>query len=173
MRQRICRTEWLFLVLILLVAACSEKKEQNVAQTAPPLPSIAGESQSSSEDIPNLSGAVTLIPDKVKGKWGAVKLLVEDKKEKSAKEYVVNLGSVWTVPGSDLKVKVGEFLPDLIIQDTVFTSASDELKNPAVHVVITEGNKELFKGWLFSLYPTMHPFQHERFSITLKDAVAA
>jgi hypothetical protein len=170
MRQRIYRTGWVF--LILLVAACSGKKEPNVAQSAPPLPSIAGEAQSSS-DIPNLSGAVTLIPDQVKGKWGAVKLLVEDKKEKSRKEYVVNLGSVWTVPESNLKVKVGEFLPDLIIQDTVFTSASEELKNPAVHVVITEGDKELFKGWLFSLYPTMHPFQHERFSITLKDAVAA
>jgi hypothetical protein len=114
-----------------------------------------------------------MVPERIKGKWKSVKFLVEDKKERTLKEYVVGIGTTWKVPDSSLEVRVGEFLPDLIIQGKIFTTATDELKNPAVHITVSEGERELFKGWLFSLFPMMHPFQHERFGITLKDVVVA
>ena len=163
---------------LLSALSCSRKTDNDLgAPLVAPRPQIAGPSQSAPAqggvDIPSLSNAVTQIPDNVKGKWKAVKLLVEDRQEKSLHEYVVPLGSSWTLPGSSLQVQVDEFLPDLIIQGTVFTSATGELKNPAVYVQISDGGKELFRGWLFSLFPMMHPFQHERYGITLKDAVAA
>jgi len=165
---------WSGVFLVLLAAiSCSRKTESNLTAPPPaPRPQIAGPSQGG-VDIPNLSNAVTMIPENVKGKWKAVKLLVEDRKGKSLQEYVVPLGATWTLPGSSLQIQVDQFLPDLIIQGTVFTSATEELKNPAVYVRISENGKELFKGWLFSLFPMMHPFQHERYGITLKDAVAA
>jgi len=156
-------------VLVLSIISCSQKKEPKLTQLSPP---SAGPYQES-VDVPNLSTATTVTPERLKGKWKAVKLLLEDRKEKSLREYVVPLGATWTVPGSSITVQVEEFLPDLIIQGTVFTSATDELKNPAVHVRILENGKEVFKGWLFSLFPMMHPFQHERFGVTLKDAVAS
>ena len=99
--------------------------------------------------------------------------MLEDKISHEITEHTVNLGEEWSVPDSNLKVKVDTFLPDLIIQGKVFTSVSNELKNPAIHVIINENGKELFKGWLFSLFPTMHSFQHDRFSITLKDVTAS
>jgi len=125
-------------------------------------------------DIPPISGtAPTVIPDSLKGKWRAVKLLVEDKKTTQSKEYVVNLGEELTIPSSTLVVKVEEFLPDLKIEETKFTTASNQLKNPAVHVKIMDNGKEIFNGWLFQLFPAVHPFQHEQYSITLRDSVAA
>ena len=123
------------------------------------------------DDIPDLSDAKIVIPEGVKGKWKSVTLMLEDKISHAITEHTVNLGDEWQVPDSKMKVKVDTFLPDLIIQGKVFTSVSNELKNPAIHVTIFENESELFKGWLFSLFPTMHSFQHDRFSITLKDVV--
>ncbi len=137
--------------------------EQTESPTPPPLRGGAH------NDIPDLSGAMVVVPDMVKGKWQSVTLMLEDKKSHAITEHIVSLGEEWTVPNSEIKVKVGTFFPDLIIQGKVFTSVSNELKNPAIHVTINEKGSELFKGWLFSLFPMMHPFQHDRFAITLKD----
>jgi hypothetical protein len=159
------------LSVFVLVVGC-QKNESNppVPQAAPP----AAPRQAMPTDIPPISGtAPTVIPDSVKGKWRAVKLLVEDKKTTQSKEYVVDLGAELTIPSSTLVVKVEEFLPDLKIEETKFTTASNELKNPAVHVKILDNGKEIFNGWLFQLFPAVHPFQHEQFSITLRDSVAA
>lgn len=160
------------IILAVLSAACAEKKEPKTAEAPAPLPPTMKQAEEST-DIPSLSNAVTMVPERIKGKWRSVRFLVEDKKERSLKEFVVGIGTTWKVPDSALEVKVGDFLPDLIIQGKIFTTATDELKNPAIHVTVSEGGKELFNGWLFSLFPTMHPFQHERFGITLKDVVVA
>lgn len=170
----------LVLVTFLLFTACN-KKESNYMGDAPPPPVPQAQQAQRSEhpgterpsDVPDLSNAQIVVPDMVKGKWKAVKLMVEDKKTNQISEHIVNIGEEYTLPDSEVKVKIGEFLPDLIIQGTVFTSVTNELKNPAVRVIISENGKELFRGWLFSLFPTMHPFQHPRFAVTLKDVVSA
>ncbi len=172
----------LFLIVFLLFTACN-KKETNYMGEAPAAPTPAPQVQpvqrgdhpttERPSDVPDLTNAQIVIPEMVKGKWKAVKLMVEDKQTQQITEHTINLGEEYTLPDSAVKVKVGEFLPDLIIQGTVFTSVSNELKNPAVRVIISENGKELFKGWLFSLFPTMHPFQHPRFAVTLKDVVSA
>jgi len=149
-----------------------QKKDDNPPppQAAPPLASR----QALPTDVPPIAGSSpTVIPDSLKGKWKAVKLLVEDKKTNQSKEYVVNLGDDLSIPSSTLVVKVEEFLPDLKIEETKFTTASGELKNPAVHVKILDNGKEIFNGWLFQLFPAVHPFQHDVYSITLRDSVAA
>ena len=171
----------LLLVTLLLFAACNKKESNYMGEAPPPAPQAQAQPAQRSEhpaierpsDVPDLSNAQIVVPDMVKGKWKAVKLMVEDKKTNQISEHTVNIGEEYTLPDSEVKIKVGEFLPDLIIQGTVFTSVTNELKNPAVRVIISENGKELFRGWLFSLFPTMHPFQHPRFAVTLKDVVSA
>ncbi|HIE64512.1 MAG: hypothetical protein ABGX83_02715 [Nitrospira sp.] len=170
------------LFALVILASCNKNEARTeLPDTFPP--SLSGQNSDrptppplrggAHTDIPDLSGAKVIIPDMVKGKWKSVKLMLENKKTHEITEHPVNLGEIWNVPGSEIQVKVGVFLPDLIIQGTVFTSVSNELKNPAIHVVITEKGVELFEGWLFSLFPTMHPFEHDNFAITLKDVLAS
>jgi hypothetical protein len=123
-------------------------------------------------DIPKIEGGgVTVVPDVVKGKWKAVVLVVEDKTKKQNKEYTVELGKTLQIPDSNLVVEVLEFLPDMKIENSTFTSVSNEPSNPAAHVIVREDGKEIFKGWLFSLFPTIHPFQHAQIGVTLKEGV--
>ena len=148
-----------------LVSSVQVQIEPVQAPTPPPLRGGAH------NDIPDLSGGKVIVPDMVKGKWKSVVFMLEDKISHAITEHTVNIGDEWAVPGSNLKIKTDIFLPDLIIQGTVFTSVSNELKNPAVHVIISENGKELFDGWLFSLFPGMHSFEHPQFAVTLKDVI--
>jgi len=148
-----------------VVSSAQVEIEPVQAPTPPPLRGGAH------DDIPDLSGGKVIVPDMVKGKWKGVVFMLEDKISHAITEHTVNIGDEWAVPNSKLKIKTDIFLPDLIIQGTIFTSVSNELKNPAVHVTISEDGKELFDGWLFSLFPGMHSFQHDQFAVTLKDVI--
>ena len=111
------------------------------------------------------------VPDSVKGKWSAVKLVVEDKTTKKKQEFTVNLNSELKIPNSNLKIAVGDFLPEFRMDAQTITSVSNEPKNPAVRVKVFEGDKEIFKGWLYSKFPTIHPFEHPKYGLALKEGV--
>ena len=149
------------LLLILSVAACKKKEERPISSAVPMQPGIAmpqGETQ-------------VVVPDFVKDEWSAVKLVVDDKAAGSQSDVVINLGGEYTIPGSELKVKVSEFLPDFVMDGLTITSKSEEPNNPAVNIVVTEGDNEVFKGWLYSKFPAIHPFQHDKYGLTLKEPV--
>lgn len=112
-----------------------------------------------------------VVPDSVKGKWSAVKIVVEDKGAKKSQEYTVNLNSELKVPNSNLKIAVGDFLPDFKMDAGTVTSSSNTPNNPSVNVKVFEGDKEVFKGWLYSKFPTIHPFEHPKYGITLKEGI--
>lgn len=112
-----------------------------------------------------------IIPDIVKGKWASVTLEVKNKQTSKAQNLTVNLNSEVSVPETDLKVKVGEFLPAFTMSD-VITSSSNEPKNPAVHITVFEKGKEIFKGWIYQNFPEIHAFEHDKYSIILKSATA-
>jgi len=113
----------------------------------------------------------TVVPDAVKGKWKAATFVVVDRERSKAQEVTVDLSGEWPFPDKKLRLKVLEFLPDLRINNKIYTSASNEPNNPAAHVVIYDGDQEIFDGWLFSEFPQVHQFQHPRFGITLKEGV--
>jgi len=118
------------------------------------------------------TGRPVRIPDAVMGKWQAVKLRVEEKDGgKPPETFTVNLGGQLAIPGSKLRVKTGEFLPALQVSGGEITSASNDPTNPAVLVTVSEDGKETFKGWLFSKFPEMQPFEHPRYRITLLEGV--
>jgi hypothetical protein len=118
------------------------------------------------------TGRPVRLPEGVKGKWEAVKLRVEEKGgSKPPEVFTVKLGGQLSIPGSKLRVQVGEFLPALQVSGGEITSATNAPTNPAVQVTVSEGGKDAFKGWLFSKFPEMQPFEHPKYRITLVEGV--
>jgi hypothetical protein len=112
-----------------------------------------------------------VVPGDVKGKWHAVMLVIEDKVTGKSKDVQAKISSSIEMPGTGLKVNVGEFLPDFTMHGTKITSKSNEPRNPAVQVEVFEKGQGIFKGWLYSRFPDIHPFEHERYRLTLKEGI--
>ena len=103
-------------------------------------------------------------------------VVVLNKKTNKAQEFIVKLSGELKIPDSRLTVTVGDFLPDFKMGAQVITSSSNNPVNPAVGVKIFEDGTQIFPetgkwGWLYANHPTIHPFQHESFSVTLKEGV--
>jgi hypothetical protein len=146
----------------VVVTACKRQEEKKPGVMAPPQGEVATKKES-----------VVSVPDSVKGKWKAVKIAVTDKGTNKETVYTVALGTDFTIPNSNLTIKVENFLPHFTMDGTTLTSQSNEPKNPAAQVRIVEGGKEVYKGWLFSLYPTTHAFNHPKYGFTLVDFIPA
>jgi len=115
-----------------------------------------------------------VIPSEVQGKWNAVKILVRHKKnEKLGGVHTLNLGTSFIPAGSGLKVTVGPFLPNFMMDNKVYTSKGNELLNPAVQLMVEEAGKIIYKGWAFKRFPSMYEFEHQLISIELVEAIAA
>lgn len=163
-----------------MFAGCQKREEQPVPKTqqipAVPLQSPMGQIPAQPLASPHGDTAGTamkvdkaiVVPDSVKGKWRGVVLLVEDKGSGKSSEYPVSLKSAFAIPASDLKVQVGDLLPDFSMTGDSFTSVSNEPNNPAVRVEIFKAGKSVFKGWLFEKYPSIHPFEDPKYAVTLK-----
>ena len=63
-----------------------------------------------------------VVPESVKGKWSGAKIAVEDKLTKVSHEYTVRLDSDFKIPGTDLSMHVGDFLPDFRMDGLNLTS---------------------------------------------------
>ena len=150
-------------MLAVLAAGCSKKEESKPEGMASP----HGEMATKKKD------SVVVLPESVKGKWKAVKIAVTDKGANKETVYTVNIGSELAIPDSGLSIAVDTFLPHFTMDGTTLTSQSNEPKNPAAQIRIMEGGKEVFKGWLFSLYPTTHSFNHPKYGFTLVDFIPA
>lgn len=127
----------------------------------------AGMQSPHGEAMPKTTKAV-VVPDAVKGAWPKVTLVFEDKIAKKKTEYTVKVGSALEIPGTGLKVQVGEFLPDFQMTDTTITSKSNEPNNPAVRVEVFDKGQAVYKNWLYAKFPEIHRFEHDRYSLTLK-----
>ena len=126
------------------------------------------------ESKPMMAGpAEVSISDEIKAAWKGIKVEIIDN-ETGKKEVVeINIGEDKLVEGTGLKVKAISFLPAFQMDGPIVTSRSNETENPAAQIEISEGESQLFKGWLFTLYPTTHAFTHPKYSISLLEGVAA
>ncbi len=120
-----------------------------------------------------------VVPPSVKGRWSGAKIIVEDKTSKAKQEYTVKLNSDFNIPNSNLKVRIGEFFPEILFEGQTITSRSNEPKNPGLTIRVYENDKQVFPdlktgkqwAWLFAKVPSMHAFVHPKYGITLKEGV--
>ncbi|MEW6418720.1 MAG: hypothetical protein AB1480_11450 [Nitrospirota bacterium] len=183
----------LCLVLTVSVGACKKKEAQ------PPIPQTPGTaapgqmpqgpmmqgplSPGGQQQVPGPGMMMPKgqsqinIPDSVRGKWSAAKIILEDRIAKTKQEYTVKLNSDFSIPNSNLKITVGEFLPDFKMEGFTLTSVSNQPNNPALAIRVFEGGKQIFPapgrkwGWLFAKVPTIHPFEHPKYGIVLKEGI--
>lgn len=163
-------------VIIFSVTACKKKEETPIPQVpAEQGPVMEAPAVSQHDSVQKIQYKV-VVPTGVKDKWSAVKLLIKDKKLNKTQEVTVKLGDEIKIPDSKLTAKVGVFLPDFKMGAQIITSASNSPNNPAVGVLILENGSQIFPesgewGWLYSKHPDIHPFQHERYVLILKEGV--
>jgi len=165
----------LSLAMVLIISSCKSKEEPVESQTQTKTRKVPIIDTSASKDLSQIKRPkmMIVVPEEIKNTWTAVTIVVEDKKENKKTEINVKLGDEFTIPDSNLRVKVGPFLPDFKMSGNVITSASNEPNNPSVGIQIFENGKKIFPasgewGWLYAKFPTIHTFQHERFGLTLK-----
>lgn len=155
------RVVLLFVVVVIVVAGCAKEKEEQKQIQA-----------QSSHRVARKETKV-VVPPFVEGRWKAVKIKVIDKPTLKEKVYTVGIGDKVVVPEAEISLKIIHFLPEFVMAGAILTSQTNELKNPAVQIVIAEGGKDIFKGWLFAKFPTTHAFQHPRYGFALVDFVPA
>lgn len=167
------------LMFTLAVAGC-KKKEQPPSPQMPgqgmPGQGMPGQGMPPGQPgaMPQMGGGPEkkiVVPDQVKGKWKAVKIEVEYKDKNSRKQFTVPLHSDFKVPDSDLIIKTGDFLPHFSMAADAITSSSNNPENPAARIEVLQNNKEIFHGWLFAKFPAVHPFQHDKYGVTLVEGV--
>ena len=135
--------------------------------------------ENSESGHPQVNGKVLIsrkivIPSEVEGKWNAVKILVRNKKhEELGGIHTLNLGASFIPAGSGLKVTVGPFLPNFMMDKQTYTSKGNEPLNPAVQLIVEETGKIIYKGWAFKRFPSMYGFEHQLISIELLGAILA
>ena len=166
---------------LIAVAGCSKPKEEVAEKPQAPAPKVEASASHESAQ-PASTGSMGMggqkpvqrqivVPDDVKNTWKAVVLELTDRQENKSQEITVDIGETVTV--GDLEITVQSFLPAFTMGGGVITSKSNETENPAARLVVKDKGTEVFSGWLFSLYPEAHPFQHERYALLLKDFVKA
>ena len=167
------KTFTLLVAVLMMVAfagtGCKKQQPSPPPQGAPGQPGMPGAPHGEAGAPPVEKKIV--VPDAVKGAWKAVKIEVEFKEKKSKKAFTIPLNSEFKVPDSDLVMKVGNFLPHFTMAADQITSGSNNPENPAVQIEVFQGGKEIFHGWLFSKYPAVHPFQNDKFGLSLIEGI--
>jgi hypothetical protein len=165
-----------FLAVIVGVAlavsagACGKKEEQPIPRV-PVTEAPAGMPMGSPHGTGPRVEKTIVVPDDVKASWAKVKLAFEDRTTKKSTEYAVKIGSEFNIPNTNLKIAVGEFLPDFTMDGATITSVSNNPNNPVVRIEVFEAGQSIFRGWLFGKFPDVHPFMHDRYGLRLIEGI--
>jgi hypothetical protein len=155
------------ILLLMSIPFASCKKKEPAPAPAPMQEGTPGQSGSPHGDMGGGREKKISVPAEVKGAWKSVKIEVEFKKDKTRKSFSIPLNSEFKVPGSDLTIRVGDFLPQFAMTADSITSSSNDPKNPAVQVEVSEKGNQIFKGWLFARFPDIHPFLNDQYGVKL------
>lgn len=83
-------------------------------------------------------------------------------------QFKLGIGEEVTLPDSRDKVRVTEFVPDLVVTESgQVSSRSMEPNNPAVRVELSQAGEEPSRFWLFYHFPDLH--QDHDLDIRLKE----
>jgi len=112
-----------------------------------------------------------VVSDDIRNGWKAVRIEVLYKEKKEKKQFDVPLYADFKIPGANLTLKAGPFLPDFQMGQEQIFSASNKPQNPVVRAEVLEEGHKIFSGWLFSKYPDIHSFTHEKYGVTLIEGI--
>jgi hypothetical protein len=175
MKLRLCI---LFAAAVLFAVGACDKREDTTVSKKPaetgPLIEAPPITEGLTEVDPE-TGVTIDIPVEIRQKWLSVVIVVDDKKENKQEEFTIDIGAEFRIPDSDLTVKVGHFIPEFRLDNNTITSLSSEPKNPSVGIAVMQKGEKIYPergkwGWLHGNFPKIHPFQHERYALTLKGA---
>ncbi len=152
------------MALLLPLAAC---KREGVPAPQPAAPADAAHGGMPGKGMPVKKESTVVVPDNLKGKWKAVRVIVVESASRKETAHVVPVGADFQVPGTGLTLRVENLLPDFSMGGGVITSKSEKLENPAAQVRVLEGGREIFKGWMFTKFPDAHPFEHPKYGLKL------
>jgi len=169
-------------LLFVSMAACQSESPTPVEKPAladqsshqAPQPNVSHGMPQAPHDMPSQEPIAraprpVIVAPEVAEKWKEVNILVTDKKTGEAISYKVSANSVFSIPNTTFKLKIGAFIPDFKITDEGIMSDSAEANNPGLQVAISENDAEKYSGWLFSKMPDIHAFEHERYQIVLEN----
>ncbi len=115
-----------------------------------------------------------VVPENVKGKWRAVKLLVINKQDEEKTEVkTIDLGKSFQIKNTGMTVTVGEFFPNFVMSGSSYSSMNNQIINPAIQLRVEENGKTLYDGWTFAKYPDLYSFQHDTYRLELLDFIPA
>jgi len=165
----VCLDALLFSGLFLLsITGCSDREEKSLPEKPLQRAEVKLE-QKTSLPLPS----VVTIPEDIRSAWAAIRIEVGYLGRAKKKTLQIAIGEEKEIAGTSLRIKAVSFLPAFQMDGHEITSRSNELENPAAQIEVFDGERQIFKGWLFSLYPTTHAFTHSRYSLTLVEGVAA
>jgi len=145
----------LFLALLVTVVGCQREEPPPVTAAPSKKPALH-----------------VVVPEEVKARWKAVRIVVHDKQTGRDLVYTVDVGGRFTLPDTALRVEVTHFLPAFATDGKTATSLSSEPNNPGAQIVVHDGGVEIYRGWLFRSAPADHLFEHPRYTLALQDFVA-
>ena len=167
---------FILLALFIIIAGCKKNEEQKAVENAERLKNILKQDlakplhepmpadKKDKKDIP------VIVSSEVKAKWKNITFTVTDKTKKSGNDFTVPINGKSNITGTNMEIEVKDFVPHFIMGEKGIISETNELKNPAARVVITEKNKIIYTGWIFKKYPAVPLFMHDTFEIQLKNA---
>lgn len=129
------------------------------------------EGSSGGEDLARNMPTRLIVPPEVVAAYSGIRVGWRDTPAGKAGTIEVPLGGSATIPGSSLQVRADAFLPAFTMTTDSITSTGIAEENPAARVTVSEEGRELFAGWIFTRFPDVHPFRHERIGIRLEGGV--
>src|SRR4030067_3051821 len=132
----------LSIIYLVSLNACTKKEQPQ------PRPHDQQSMMPSHADVqmPSSEHMKIVITDEIKNKWKGIIITVMDKQTMNGRDYPIAIGGNLKISGSNIEVQTGAFLPDLQIEDNIYSSVSAELNNPAIQGVDKDGGTESFKS---------------------------
>ncbi len=89
---------------------------------------------------------------------GEIIFKVTSKQEnKEGKEYQARIGSSFKIEGGETEVKIERFVPDFAMGEKgMVVAKSNELRNPAVELLVLKNGIPQYKTWVFQKFPRVH-----------------
>jgi len=114
---------------------------------------------------------VVVVPAFQEGKYKGIIVSVVEVASKKATLVEVPLNVDFAIPGTGLSIHVDNILTTFGMGEGIITSRSEKMTNPAAQIRVSESGAQVWKGWLFSLFPDAHAFEHAKYTLKLVDFI--